>query len=120
MSRAEVQVNSTWFYPADRAKSDPSPLDSMRRGGTVCRGVRSNQMLLLRGFGELVAELRMSECNKRLRPLGRRQALEIHCAELGHDVVRVDTRRGDRPVEPGDDARDLALGRGRLGGDDRF
>src|SRR5271169_4739415 len=120
MSEAEVQVNSTWFYPADRAKSEPSPLGKTRRRGTVCRGVRSNQMLLLRGFGELVAELRMSECNERLRPPGRRQALEIHRAELSHDVVRVDTRRGDRPVEPGDNARALALRRGRLGGDDRF
>src|SRR5277367_5328572 len=109
MSKAEFQGNSTWFHPAERAKSDPSPLDSMRRRGPVCRGVRSNQMLLLRGFGELVAELRMSECDERLRALGRRQALEVHCAELGDDVVRVDPRGRHRPVEPGDDARDLAL-----------
>ena len=93
MCEAEVQVISTWFYPADRAESDPSPLGTARRRAdllecfvrtdnrgnsdtapfrdrrrlhllavnVVCRFVRSNQMLLLRGFGEFVAELGMGE-----------------------------------------------------------
>jgi len=35
MSEAEVQVNLTWFYPADRAKSDLLPLGTMRRRGDL-------------------------------------------------------------------------------------
>src|SRR5258705_4009928 len=75
------------------------------------------------GFGgslQLIAEFGMGERDQRMRALGRGQTLDVHRSELSDDVVGVDARRGDRPVEPRHDAGDLALGRGRSRGDDRL
>ncbi len=71
-------------------------------------------MKLLSGFSQVVAELAIGELDQFELALGRGQTLEVCRPELGHGVVRVDARRGDRPIEPGHDARDIAL-RGRQG-----
>ena len=80
----------------------------------------SDEVKLFGGFGQRVAELGMGETDQRPRALRRRQPFEIYRAELGHDVMSIDARRRHRTVEPRHDARDLALGRGRPGGDDRL
>ena len=80
----------------------------------------SDQVHGLGGCRQLIAEFGMGERDQRMRTLARGQALEIDRPEFGHDVMGVDARRRHRPVEPSHDARDLALGRSRLGGDDRL
>src|ERR1700675_4832324 len=78
----------------------------------------SDQMKMFGCLSQLVAELGMRELDQSERAFGRGQALEIRGSELGNDVMSVDARRGDRPVEPADDARDLAPRRRRMRRDD--
>ena len=60
----------------------------------------SDEMQLLRRCKELVAEFGMGEADQRVSALSRGQALEVCRSELGDDIVRVDARSRDRPLEP--------------------
>ena len=68
----------------------------------VCarHGVHSDEVKLLSRFSQSVPELGMSELDQLERSLGRGQALEIYGSELGDDVMSVDARRGNWPVQP--------------------
>ena len=64
----------------------------------------SDEMKMFGCLSEFVAELGMRELDQSERAFGRGQALEIHCSELGNDVMSVDAWRGDWPIQARYDA----------------
>jgi hypothetical protein len=54
---------------------------------------------LLSGFGQFVPEFGMGKLNQFERALGRGHAFEINGSELSGDVMSVDTRGGNWPVQ---------------------
>src|SRR5271169_1714574 len=79
----------------------------------------SEQMLRLGGLHQFIAEIGMGEAHQSVGTLGRRKPLQIDGAELGHNIVGIDARRGHWTIEPRYDAGDFASCRRRFCRDDR-